>query len=150
MKEKTYSTTLTAWSVPTDTSTKLVILLACTKTERRNSPSMIFFWCHAEEVDMQPSACLTFSVQKASVDTISIFLLYHPCGCLQGWDTSLHCTQSMCPHVGQTLHNQLDRSLFRLDEIGESTFWQFCLRLMMTGLNACCMGGIFLPLLFNW
>lgn len=28
----------------------------------------------------------------------------------------------MCPHVGQNLHNQLDRSPFRDSQIGESTF----------------------------
>lgn len=28
----------------------------------------------------------------------------------------------MCPHVGQTLHNQLDRNPFRDFQIGESTF----------------------------
>lgn len=68
------------------------------------------------------SAC-----KEVSVDTIDIFLLYHPCGCLLDWDTSLHCIQSMCPHVGQTLHNQLDHSLFRFVEVRESTVGSFAL-----------------------
>lgn len=106
-KKKNLGTELTTWCVCTDT---------------RLGHSFLFF-PFSLHVD---GYCIDFSLQKrekkASMDTIFISLLYHPCGCLRGGDTSLHCTKSMCPHVGQTLHNQLDRNPFRDSQIGESTF----------------------------
>lgn len=101
-----------------------VLLQTQSSSLGRHHPFCLFFRCIDSYCSLLLVCLLSMQKKKkkGSTDTISISLPYHPCGCLRGWDTSLHCTKSMCPHVGQTLHNQLDRSPFRDSQIGESTF----------------------------